>query len=439
MKAMEMGKGIMARSNGMDNSKRGYRRKTISEAERKRRAEAKESARDELRDSEIKCILDAMEKDGVQWMKGILDAGPQRGLVSDHVFGCRNQLLCRLSAMSHGFSDPRWTTSAQAREKFDSMPVKGSRQAVRLFRPNKAFRVYDSQGSMLVKNAEGKGADFRFSLFSPLDPACMNMKPVTFSTESAARKFLAKHPELVRGEVRVKSYTYFTDYPVFNAEQMTNIPPLHDEIERKPLDPKGLQATVIEAAHFIFDSRDDTPSGKQLGLKIAQGDRAYLDLSSFEITIPDPALFLNSEMGFVRVLMHEMGHATGPALGRNQTGMFGSAEYAYEELVAEMCSAMTAMELGLSGEEFVDSVGQSQTFIENHAVYLAHWKQRLGEDPQLFDTAMKDAQAASAMLYGAIEKAAVRTGYEMDRLIVPELPVTSGAPALGDEQVAMVA
>jgi hypothetical protein len=100
---------------------------------------------------------------------------------------------------------------------------------------------------------------------------------------------------------------------------------------------------------------------------------------------------------------------------------------------------MTAMELGLSGEEFVDSVGQSQTFIENHAVYLAHWKQRLGEDPQLFDTAMKDAQAASAMLYGAIEKAAVRTGYEMDRLIVPELPATSGAPALGDEQVAMVA
>ena len=58
---------------------------------------------------------------------------------------------------------------------------------------------------------------------------------------------------------------------------------------------------------------------------------------------------VETEYDYMATLLHEAGHATGhiSRLNRDMTGVFGSPEYAKEELRAEIASAFTAQELGL--------------------------------------------------------------------------------------------
>jgi antirestriction protein ArdC/superfamily I DNA/RNA helicase len=125
---------------------------------------------------------------------------------------------------------------------------------------------------------------------------------------------------------------------------------------------------------------------KEIGAKITEAvsDRAYYSPLKDEIVLPKFENF-KSPLDFYATQAHELMHWTGHTSRLNRPNMnyFGSPEYAYEELVAEIASAFFMAAHGLSAEP------QPQ-----HAMYLANWLQRLKSDPDALQKAVSDAQKA---------------------------------------------
>ena len=89
--------------------------------------------------------------------------------------------------------------------------------------------------------------------------------------------------------------------------------------------------------------------------------------------------------------LHELSHSTGhpTRLNRPQGGFFGSEEYAYEELVAEVCSCF--MGVNLSAEA-------TPEHIENHKAYVQSWIREIRDKPESLIRAIKDAQTAASYM-----------------------------------------
>ncbi|MCP3861224.1 MAG: DUF1738 domain-containing protein, partial [Phycisphaeraceae bacterium] len=109
------------------------------------------------------------------------------------------------------------------------------------------------------------------------------------------------------------------------------------------------------------------------------GDRAYYAPSPDRIYLPHPDQFTDLD-ALLATSLHEHVHWTGHRARLDRldlTKAFGSPEYAAEELVVELGAAIAAARLGISTQPRDD-----------HAAYLAHWIELLGEDPKiLFRTA----------------------------------------------------
>ena len=117
------------------------------------------------------------------------------------------------------------------------------------------------------------------------------------------------------------------------------------------------------------------------------GDRAYYSLAYDEIHLPTPGSF-DSEYAFNATALHELAHSTGhpSRLDRPLGGFFGSAAYAYEELVAEMTSCF--MGVGLQAELTTEH-------FNNHKAYVQSWIQAIRDKPETLVRAIKDAQSAA--------------------------------------------
>ena len=123
-------------------------------------------------------------------------------------------------------------------------------------------------------------------------------------------------------------------------------------------------------------------------------DDAYYSPHKDEIHLPARGSF-KSNYVFNATALHELSHSTGhpSRLNRPQGGFFGISQYAYEELVAEMCSCF--MGYGLEAEA-------TSKHLENHRAYVGSWIQAIREKPETLIKAIKDAQgAASYMDYKA--------------------------------------
>ena len=98
-----------------------------------------------------------------------------------------------------------------------------------------------------------------------------------------------------------------------------------------------------------------------------------------------------------------MGHSTGAEgqLDRIKPATFGSAEYAREELVAELTAALTAQRYGMTKHLKGDS-----------AAYLKSWLDSLKESPQFIKTTLLDVKKATSMLTQHIDKIAMEIDQE---------------------------
>jgi len=114
----------------------------------------------------------------------------------------------------------------------------------------------------------------------------------------------------------------------------------------------------------------------------------YYSPSADYVAVP-PQLAFYDRINWYRTVLHELGHWTGHSLrlGRDQSGMFGSAAYAREELVAEMASAFTCASL-----EIRPTV--------RHADYVGSWLAVLREDEKAIFRAASAASKAADYLLG---------------------------------------
>lgn len=128
------------------------------------------------------------------------------------------------------------------------------------------------------------------------------------------------------------------------------------------------------------------------------GDRAYYSPGLDYINVPLREEF-TCRQAALRTMLHEMAHSTGhqSALSRNQGGRFGTKDYAFEELIAELSSLFSASQLSvdLSDED-------EDAHKKNHAAYLDFWIKKLKSD--------------TAYLYRAATYASAATDYIVTRL-----------------------
>jgi antirestriction protein ArdC len=120
--------------------------------------------------------------------------------------------------------------------------------------------------------------------------------------------------------------------------------------------------------------------------RIGGGQAFYSPTLDFVQVPPQPAFA--QQIDYYRTALHELGHWTGheSRLDRDQSGGFGSAAYAREELCAEMASAFLCAALGI-----VPTV--------RHADYLGNWLTVLRADNRaIFKAASQASKAADYLL-----------------------------------------
>ncbi|POF88752.1 ArdC family protein [Pseudomonas putida] len=182
-----------------------------------------------------------------------------------------------------------------------------------------------------------------------------------------------------QGNVKMVQFALLRTHCLFNIEQTEGLPneeQHHDEGE----DPVA----------FI----DHAPAERLLAASGARiehryGDDAfYLPIRDL-IQLPTKAQFVDVGSYYATAL-HELTHWSGHHGRLNREGItgghaFGSAEYAFEELVAEMGAAFLCALTGTQGEL-------------RHEEYLASWLKILKEDKRAIFRASGDAREASEYL-----------------------------------------
>ena len=173
-----------------------------------------------------------------------------------------------------------------------------------------------------------------------------------------------KEEDEVTGEEKVRSAFHPRFFQVFNRAQ-TNLPPLPKEKVTK----KEKELAVIGAEEEFSRMVEDL----EIDFRESSRGSAYYSAGQDYIHLPERKLFKTAE-GRAATAFHEAVHWTGHSsrLDRDLTGMFGSEDYAREELVAEMGSAMLCMAAGIE-----DKMMDEQ--MENHAAYLQSWLKAIKE------------------------------------------------------------
>jgi antirestriction protein ArdC len=175
------------------------------------------------------------------------------------------------------------------------------------------------------------------------------------------------------GEDPVHAIPFLKRFTVFNVEQVEGLPAniavaLQELPEREPHD--AAEALIAACGADV---------------RIGGSEAFYVPSLDYVQVPPQPAF--HHQIDFYRTTLHELGHWTGHGsrLDRDQSGHFGTAAYAREELCAELASAFLCAALGID-----PSV--------RHADYLAHWLAVLRADSRAIFRAASHASKASDYL-----------------------------------------
>lgn len=160
----------------------------------------------------------------------------------------------------------------------------------------------------------------------------------------------------------------------------------------------------IEGIDFVFGSKavpmDLMEAANRIGVTVKfGGDKAAYYRGLDLIKLPLASDFVNEQALFA-VFAHELIHSTGhkSRLARTFGERFGDADYAKEELVAELGAAMLCAQYGIDSE------------IEGHAGYLADWLTVLKSDKRFIFKASSAAAKAVALLMGDPDSVSDSTG-----------------------------
>ncbi|GEC80149.1 ArdC family protein [Flavobacterium aquatile] len=164
-------------------------------------------------------------------------------------------------------------------------------------------------------------------------------------------------------------------YNVFRADDCTGLKFPSDKTDSKKVNP-------IEQAQHLIDGYKNPPTYTFVG------DKAYYQPATDTLNMPKITAF-NKEASYYCTYFHELTHSTGAKkrLDRDFSGKFGSKNYAYEELIAELGAVFLCSEAGI--------LFQTK---ENSAKYLKNWNTvlvtELENDNRFFLKASAQSQKA---------------------------------------------
>jgi antirestriction protein ArdC len=171
-----------------------------------------------------------------------------------------------------------------------------------------------------------------------------------------------------------RQVAFLKRFTVFNVEQCEGLP---EALTEAPVLSEERE-TIPHAEALIAATGADFRIG---------GDRAFY-APALDLVVVPPQQAYPEQINWYRTALHELGHWTGhrSRLDRDQSGAFGSASYAREELVAEMASAFTCASLRI-----VPTV--------RHADYVGSWLEVLrGDERAIFRAASLASKASDYLL-----------------------------------------
>lgn len=193
-------------------------------------------------------------------------------------------------------------------------------------------------------------------------------------------------------------YPKLNVHNVFNVAQ-TNLREARPELYEKLCERNNLKRPAsLDDEKMAFASLDEMIEKKLwvCPISLEHQDSAYYSIAKDAIVLPEKSQFINGE-SFYGTLLHEMTHSTGAEgrLDRIKPAAFGSKEYAREELVAELGSALVASQYGIT-----------KTIKEDSAQYLGSWLDVLKESTEFLKTTLFDVKKASSMIAQRIDAVA---------------------------------
>ena len=289
--------------------------------------------RAEFRDQIAKEYIQVLEEKNLNWTQGWKSASMQNA-VTKRCYNGVNKFHLSLISMAAGYTDPRWATMVQIMDR------------QRIYHPNEKWHLQAGSTAVYVE------------YWYPYDTLTHRMVPW-----SDFKKLSAEEQHDPR-------YTLRSRYmPVFHASQIDGITPWEQpEKASKPLD----QLVQTLSKNMGVEMRHDG------------GSQAFYRPADDTIHLPKATAF-ESEYELNATALHELAHATGheSRLNRPNGSKFGTPEYAYEELIAEISSCFMSAEI---------QTQQSSRHIENHKAYVQSWIQAIAEQPDTLISAIRDAQ-----------------------------------------------
>lgn len=185
-------------------------------------------------------------------------------------------------------------------------------------------------------------------------------------------------------------------FRVFNVQQ-TNLREARPELWEK-LEMENGRPEVKAGEQFDFEPVDRMISENLwiCPIRPMHQDSAYYSITKNEIVVPEKRQFKDGE-AFYGTLFHEMTHSTGAkgVLDHLEPTAFGSKEYAREELVAELGSALVSQRYGMT-----------KHIKEDSCAYLKSWLDSLKESPQFIKTTLMDVKKASSIITQKVDRIA---------------------------------
>ena len=324
--------------------------------------------------------MEEMQKD---WHKGWIGGGSMFGLpqnISGRTYEGSNAFLLFLHTAENGYKAPVYMTYGQL-YKEGAHVLKGEK-AVPVFKWG--FSIKDKDGKKVTEEEFDNMTDDE-------------------KKECKRRPFLKIYPEFNIDQTNMSEVNKEKYDAVVSQFRKTDVPTITDGMYvNKAID------RMMEKQEWVCKIQYDKEE-KGAYYSPARDIVVLPTKAQFRIHPDDPEECFKDGQEYYGTALHEMAHSTGhpSRLDRLKPAAFGSPEYAKEELVAELTSAMVGNTLGFD-----------RRISDNNVAYLQNWTSALRKEPKFIVTVMADVNKASRIIIENIDK---------QRIALGEKPLVQGA------------
>lgn len=324
--------------------------------------------------------MEEMQKD---WHKGWIGGGSMFGLpqnISGRTYEGSNAFLLFLHTAENGYKAPVYMTYGQL-YKEGAHVLKGEK-AVPVFKWG--FSIKDKDGKKVTEEEFDNMTDDE-------------------KKECKRRPFLKIYPEFNIDQTNMSEVNKEKYDAVVSQFRKTDVPTITDGMYvNKAID------RMMEKQEWVCKIQYDKEE-KGAFYSPAKDIVVLPTKAQFRIHPDDPEECFKDGQEYYGTALHEMAHSTGhpSRLDRLKPAAFGSPEYAKEELVAELTSAMVGNTLGFD-----------RRISDNNVAYLQNWTSALRKEPKFIVTVMADVNKASRIIIENIDK---------QRIALGEKPLVQGA------------